>query len=253
MWIGYRFKSRIIKPIRFRFLGLKTPNMKTSLLFLSFVTSIILASCVSQRSASYAYEGSPAGGVNLDQNNELFEQGVRTESNKKVIFSSSVYLTVEHPDTAILRLTNIAQKHKGYVQESGTTKCVIRIPNDSRTAAAGEIEACGKVTYKNTTGEDVTDQYADFAIRLDNAKKARMRYLELLEKAQTVAEALLVEKELERLNETIDLLEGKMNRIDHLSTYSTITIFLKEKKKPGIIGYIGIGIYHSVKWLFVRN
>ena len=227
--------------------------MKTTLLILSLFTGLIFTSCVTQRSASYAYEGGPVGGVYLEQNNELFEQGVRTESNKKIIFSSSVYLTVEHPDTAIVRLTNIAQKHKGYVQESGTTKCVIRIPNDSKTAADGEIEACGKVTYKNTTGEDVSEQYADFFIRLDNAKKARMRYLELLEKAQTVAEALLVEKELERLNETIDLLEGKMNRIDHLSTYSTITIFLKEKKKPGIIGYIGIGIYHSVKWLFVRN
>jgi hypothetical protein len=229
--------------------------MKTSLLFLSFLSSLILTSCVSQRSASYAYDGSPAGGVYLDleQKNELFDQGLRTEIDKKVIFSSSIYLTVENPDSTIVRLTNIAQKHKGYVQESGTTKCVIRIPNDTRTAAAGEIETCGKVTYKNTTGEDVTDQYSDYAIRLDNAKKARQRYLELLEKAETVAEALLVEKELERLNETIDLLEGKMNRIDHLSTYSTITIYLKEKKKPGIIGYIGIGIYHSVKWLFVRN
>jgi len=228
--------------------------MKTSLLFLSFLSSIILASCVSQRSASYAYEGSPAGGVYLEPKNDFYdlEEG-RVANNKKVIFSSSIYLTVENPDTTIARLTNITQKHKGYVQESGTMKCIIRIPNETRTAAAGEIEACGKVTYKNTTGEDVTDQYADYAIRLDNAKKARQRYLELLEKAETVAEALLVEKELERLNETIDLLEGKMNRIDHLSTYSTITIYLKEKKKPGIIGYIGIGIYHSVKWLFVRN
>jgi len=228
--------------------------MKTSILYLSFVSSIILSSCVSQRSASYAYDGSPAGGVYFEQKNDAydFEEG-RAENNKKVIFSSSIYLTVENPDTTIARLTNIAQKHKGYVQESGTTKCVIRIPNETRTTASGEIEACGKVTYKNTIGEDVTDQYADYAIRLDNATKARQRYIELLEKAGTVAEALLVEKELERLNETIDLLEGKMNRIDHLSTYSTITVYLKEKKKPGIIGYIGIGIYHSVKWLFVRN
>jgi hypothetical protein len=48
-------------------------------------------------------------------------------------------------------------------------------------------------------------------------------------------------------------MKGQMNRIDHLSTYSTITVYLKEKKKPGVIGYIGIGVYKAVKWLFVRN
>jgi hypothetical protein len=228
--------------------------MKTHLLFLSLLSGLIFTSCVTERSASYAYEGGPAGGVYLEGKGDLFDQEEgRVSTNKKVIYSSSIYLTVENTDSAIARLTSIAQRHKGYVQESGTTKCVIRIPNDARTAAAGEIEACGKVTYKNTIGEDVSEQYADYEIRLDNALNARKRYLELLEKAATVAEALLVEKELERLNETIDLLEGKMNRINHLSTYSTITIYLKEKKKPGIIGYIGIGIYHSVKWFFVRN
>jgi hypothetical protein len=63
----------------------------------------------------------------------------------------------------------------------------------------------------------------------------------------------LVEKELERLNETIELLKGEMNRINHLTAYSTISVYLKEKKKPGIIGYVGVGIYQAVKWLFVRN
>ena len=82
---------------------------------------------------------------------------------------------------------------------------------------------------------------------------ARKIYLELLKKAENVETALKVEKELERLNETIDLIKGKMNRINNLAEYSTIVINLKEKKKPGIIGYIGIGLYHSVKWLFVRN
>ena len=46
----------------------------------------------------------------------------------------------------------------------------------------------------------------DLEIRLENAEKARNRYLELLDKAETVGEVLSVEKELERLNEKIDLI-----------------------------------------------
>jgi hypothetical protein len=88
---------------------------------------------------------------------------------------------------------------------------------------------------------------------LDNASNARKRYLELLAKAETVEAALKVEKELERLNGEIDSLEGKINQLKHLSEYSTITVYLEEKVKPGILGYVGIGLYESVKWIFVRN
>ncbi|NBC05864.1 MAG: DUF4349 domain-containing protein [Bacteroidetes bacterium] len=63
------------------------------------------------------------------------------------------------------------------------------------------------------------------------------RYLELLDLAETVDEILKVGKELERLNETIDLLKGKMNRIDQLDAYATITVNLKERKKPGVLEY----------------
>ena len=52
---------------------------------------------------------------------------------------------------------------------------------------------------------------------------------------------------------TFDLLKGKMARIGHLEAYSTISVELRERKKPGLLGYIGLGVYHAVKWLFVRN
>lgn len=77
--------------------------------------------------------------------------------------------------------------------------------------------------------------------------------MELLEKAQTVEEILKVEKELERLNGEIDQLKGKIKRYDHLTQLATITIHLEEKKKLGILGYISVGLYKAVKWLFVRN
>lgn len=51
----------------------------------------------------------------------------------------------------------------------------------------------------------------------------------------------------------IDLLKGKTNRIDQLDAFATITVNLKERKKPGVLGYIGLGLYHSVKGLFVRG
>lgn len=119
--------------------------------------------------------------------------------------------------------------------------------------AVTDITILGKTKSKTISGDDVTEQYTDFQIRLDNAYKARDRYLELLAKAENVEAALKVEKELERLNGEIDSLEGKLKRFKHLSAYSTITVYMEEKVKPGILGYIGIGLYQAVKWLIIRN
>lgn len=216
----------------------------TYLLAFLLATLFGTVSCAHQRSASYAYSKS-----------DVYAESAGKEQTpeKKVIYSSTVNLTVKIPDTTNVRLAEIAQKYRGYVQQSGTTMCVIRVEEKMLKMALEDIYLLGKVTSKNMYGEDVTDQYADFGIRLENAEKARMRYLELLEKAENVQSALLVEKELERLNETIELLKGQMNRIDHLAAYSTITVYLTEKKKPGVLGYVGIGLYKAVKWLFVRN
>jgi DNA-binding PucR family transcriptional regulator len=216
-----------------------------SILILFSLALIAMTSCASQKSAAYAYD---SGNGRSFQNSQA---DVVTE--KKIIYSSTIDLTVKIPDTAAVQISGIATKYKGYVQQTGTTMCVIRVEAKHLKTAMDEIALLGKVTNKSSFGEDVTDQYADYAIRLENAEKARMRYLELLARAENVQAALLVEKELERLNETIELMKGQMNRIDHLSTYSTITVYLKEKKKPGVIGYIGIGVYKAVKWLFVRN
>jgi hypothetical protein len=187
----------------------------------------------------------------LASNNDKYYDVEKVE--KKILFSVFLSLAVEVPDTANSHIEKIAKKYNGYVNEIGTYRTIIRVKSENLNDAIKDISELGKVQSKSLSGQDVTEEYLDYKIRLENAEKSRERYLELLSKAENVEAALKVEKELERLNETIDLLKGKMNRIDHLSEYSTITINLKEKKKPGLIGYIGLGLYHSVKWLFVRN
>ncbi len=178
------------------------------------------------------------------------EQG---QQDRKALYFAYLSLVVENPDSAGRQMGRIAEKYNGYINEIGTTRTVIRVESGQLDAAIAEIEALGKLRSKNIVGQDVTEEYQDYNIRLENAEKARSRYLELLDKAETVEEILKVEKELERLNETIDLLKGRMARLDHLEAFSTISVELRERKKPGLMGYIGLGVYHAVKWLFVRN
>jgi len=175
------------------------------------------------------------------------------EDDRKILYDAYLTLTVETPDSTSLYIQAIAKRYGGYVNEIGTDRSVIRVESPSLDAAIDDVSQLGRLDRKSIRGQDVTEAYLDYQIRLENAQQARGRYLDLLDQAATVDEILKVEKELERLNETIDLLKGKMNRIDHLDTYAKITIYLRERQKPGILGYIGIGLYRSVRWLFVRG
>ncbi|WNJ17920.1 DUF4349 domain-containing protein [Pontibacter sp. G13] len=230
-------------------------NLAVGLLGLLLVT--FLGSCTSTNRMK-----SPAGDHASDpyqRNQEAFSEAIGpmddklSDTPKMILKNAHVRLIVERPDSAIAPLQALAEAHGGYASVTGTYACILRVKSDQLDPALAALAGIGKVRDQRITAEDVTQVYRDDEIRLENAQSARKRYLELLDQAENVEAALLVEKELERLNETIDLLQGRMNLLQNQVTYATIRINLQERTKPGLFGYIGIGLYQGVKWLFVRN
>jgi len=206
-----------------------------------------LAACNSgSQSAIYAPENRPSTVADSEATTALAE-------NRKVIYDANLTIAVPIPDSANAELMRLAEELDGYLQRIGTEQSIIRVKSENLETALQRIEQLGNVRQKSITGQDVTEQFQDYEIRLENALQARTRYLELLEQASNVTETLEVERELERLNTTIDQLQGALNRLEHLIAYSTITIYWKEEQKPGLLGYVGLGLYRSVKWLFVRG
>ncbi|MDR2693406.1 MAG: DUF4349 domain-containing protein, partial [Chitinispirillales bacterium] len=86
---------------------------------------------------------------------------------------------------------------------------------------------------------------------LNNFKAVRDRYLALLEKAEAVDEILSIEKELERVNLEIEKLEGRIKYAEQSVSYSIITVYFRERTKPGPVGWVFYGLYYGIKWLFV--
>jgi hypothetical protein len=197
------------------------------------------------------------GGTNADFISVEENDGIeKTREKRVVVYNANVILLVKNNDSLNASLSRIALKYNGYVLSLGTDRSTIRLKGNFLHEAIADISLLGKVRRKTVSGEDVTDDYQDSKVKLDNYQKARLRYLELLAKAENVEAALKVERELERLSREIDVLEGKIKRLDHLSEFSTITVYLDSEirvQKPGILGYVGIGIYRGIKWLFVRG
>lgn len=231
--------------------------MRTGIILFAFVALLISGCSTGKRYSLPAYSGAQGDymGVADPQKKEASEisSDDPKEGKRMILYNADVTLKVKNTDTTLSRLKSIAQKYDGYAMSLGNTYATIRVKASMLNQAIADVALLGKIEHKNIYGEDVTEEFYDANIRLENANKARARYLELLAKAENVEAALKVEKELERLNGEIDLLEGKLNRLKHLEEYSTISVNIHQKKKLGILGYVSVGLYKGVKWLFVRG
>ncbi len=171
-------------------------------------------------------------------------------AQQMIVSSALVSLEVADVENGAEQIIAMAKRHAGYVVSSGPTT-VVRVEAGSLTAALEELAAIGRVKSREIHEQDVAKQYSDTSLRLENAKAARARYLELLAKAENVEAAVQVEKELERLNGEIALLESDLGNLAHLTQYATITVTLSRKVTPGPLGWVFYALYKAVEWLFV--
>lgn len=232
--------------------------------------STFLTSCAYEQSAAYdgyydiapppptVREGLYANADGTDYSEERksysdFNSKTEYSGPKMLVYNANIGITVKNSDTTISQITRIAAEQKGYVVSKSNYRITIRIESEKLDGTIAQVSKLGKLTSKSVSTTDVSDNYADIKIRLDNAEKARTRYLELLAKAENVEAALKVEKELERLNTEIDQLRGQMIKMEHDVRFSTLTVSVNQKQKLGPLGYLFVGIGKGIGWLFVRG
>jgi hypothetical protein len=79
----------------------------------------------------------------------------------------------------------------------------------------------------------------------------------LLETAKSVEDILNIERELARVQGEIDSMQGQLDYMDRQVAESTLDLTLQTPEvtppetKPGPLGYVFVGIWKAVKWLFV--
>lgn len=171
----------------------------------------------------------------------------------QIIYTGNMTMAVAHQDSAAMYVQKIIAKNEGRLFKRDGYQFTFKLNPDKLESAMDLISLLGEVKNRKVTSTDVTAQYYDTQVRLENARNVRDRYLKLLDKASTIDEILKVEKELERLNREIDLLTGKMNLMKNLVAKATLNLELKKDAKLGVIGHLGNGVYKGVKWLFVTN
>lgn len=144
--------------------------------------------------------------------------------DRMLVYTGSLALEVARPDEAAAKFLALVKEWQGHLaQQQGFTYSV-RIPAARFDEAFVQLKTWGRVLDEQRTASDVTEEFLDLGIRLDNARKSRDRLLALLEKADKVEDILKVEEQLRRLTEEIERMEGRRKFLADQVAMSTLTV-----------------------------
>ncbi len=151
----------------------------------------------------------------------------------------------------LARARKLAQAANGYVQNETSDSLTMMVPTEGTDHILDQLAKLGEVTKRQVHVVDVTSNYVDLKIRIDNLKKTRLRLQQLVAQSAKVQDVLAVEKELARVTTELERLEGQMRTMNRQTTYGRISLNVDEEVTPGPLGWVFYGGYKAVKWLFV--
>jgi hypothetical protein len=160
-------------------------------------------------------------------------------ANRKLVRNATAELEVVSFEEAVQKITGFAAEDKGYVSTSSSEKqangklsgeVVVKVLPDNLDKFLLKLRGLGELKNQALTTEDVTKAYFDTESRLKNARLMEQRLIEILKtKSKDVADLLEVEKELGRVREEIETMQGELKFMDSQVSFATVTIQLSEK------------------------
>ena len=153
-------------------------------------------------------------------------------AERVIVRTVDASLIVSDVGDAVTALEGLAASLGGWVisasRGSGNFGFVsMRVPADSLDAAMERVRDLAEtVESESAQSRDVTDEYVDLGARLRNQLATEEALLELLERAESVEDALEVRRELTWVSEEIERLRGRIELIERTAAYSLINVSL---------------------------
>ena len=157
---------------------------------------------------------------------------------RKLIYTADVDVVVDTFDPLPAEIERLVRRHGGYIAESsirgsrgdrrsGTWK--VRIPvgqfEPFLTAASG----IGEVRSLARRSQDVTEEFFDVEARIRNKRVQEAGLLKILEERPgKLEDVLAVERELSRVREEMERMEGRLRLLENLTSLTTVNIRVEE-------------------------
>jgi hypothetical protein len=164
-----------------------------------------------------------------------------------VIRTGDARVEVDSLEIALARLHALATQLGGFIgntsmqvgeREVRQATVELKMPAERFEAARAGLSGIGKVEYVNVQAQDVGEEYVDVTARMENARRLEQRLVSLLAtRTGRLEEVLSVERELNRIRETIERYEGRLRYLRTRAAVSTLMITIHEKEP--LVGQLG--------------
>ncbi len=128
----------------------------------------------------------------------------------------------------------VAEEVGGHLAGRGNDFVKVKVPSARFREVMTRLEKLGEVTQRSVSAADVTAEFKDLEVRLENLRATRKRIEEFMARAANMTELFQVERELERVTTEIDTIQGRLRFLREHAALSVITLRATPKPKPVI-------------------
>ena len=199
---------------------------------------------VATNTAVAARSARPAGTAAVSATQISLNKAERSySSDRKVIRNAELNLETESPEEAQRKITSIAELRGGFVVESqqsssevhATTRDIVtmtvRVPADKFGDTLADIRNVStRVVVETVKGQDVTEEFIDIEAQMVAKKALEQQFMEIMKRANTVEDALNVQRQLADVRGEIERIEGRKRFLEDQSALSTIKVRLQTAK-----------------------
>jgi hypothetical protein len=232
-------------------MALKEAEMKKLALLVPLVLALAVSAC---NSGSESTAGSTGGGGDVAEGSaEASPGGGGAKASDRAVSSSAVPqvgpqivktatlgLGIAHGsfDDKVGEAHAVADSYAGFVVESfasqGSGKriaegsLVLRIPAESYDSALSRLRELGKVESLEESGQDVSKEFVDLNARIRQLRAVEAQLLELLQRADDVPAALVVQNQLSQVQLDLEQARGRLQYLDNRVAFATISMSMHE-------------------------
>ncbi len=163
---------------------------------------------------------------------------------QRVIQTAMLALTVPGGqfDETIDRARSVTSALGGFVTSSSASQdvgeqlvrgsLVVRVPQHRYADAMEALGGLGTVRGREESGQDVTLQYVDLEARERHLASVERQLLGFLDETTTVADALVVQQQLNDVQLQLEQVRGELRYLDGQTSYATISLDVAERGAP---------------------
>ena len=161
--------------------------------------------------------------------------------NRKIIYNTHIGMVVDEYSQFESELQTLVNANGGFVASNKTNRrynnnqsgdWVVKVPVAQYGSFMSGVESIGFAETRTENAQDVTEEYVDIEARIKNKKALESRVLGILEgRSGKLDDILQIERELSRVREEIERMEGRLRYLKERTSLATISIHCREEQE----------------------